>query len=70
MYKTDNESLNRLVTIINVNAHLLDETTVRELQDVYRDLVNDYILFEQEVDFNEQLLEENEQLKSELLQKQ
>ena len=65
-YKTDNESLNKLVDIVNRIAPVLSNDVVRELQGIYIELLEEYILFEKEVEFNEQLLMENEKLKQEL----
>lgn len=68
MFKTDSEPLNRLAEIINTNAHLLSETTVKELQSIYSELNNEYMLFENEVELNERLLGENEELRNKIRQ--
>lgn len=67
MFKSDSEPLNKLAEIINANSHLLDTATIKELQGVYTELKSEYVLFENEVSFNEQLLVENEKLKAKVI---
>lgn len=62
-YKTDSEPLNRLRAMIQVNAHLLSEDVVREFNDIYKDLEEEYHTFENEVSMNEQLMAELDALK-------
>lgn len=63
-YKTDSDSLNRLQMMIQLNAHLLEEDDVRELNDIYKELVCEYHNYENEVELNEKLLGELEELKT------
>lgn len=63
IFKTDSEPLNRLQSLIRVNAHLLSEDDVREFNEIYEELVEEYCNFENEVSLNEQLITENEMLK-------
>lgn len=62
-YKTDSEPLNRLRAMIQVNAHLLSEDAVREFNDIYKELEEEYHTFENEVSMNEQLMAELDALK-------
>lgn len=63
-FKTDSDPLNRLQAMIQVNAHLLEEDDVRELNDIYKELVGEYHNYENEVELNEKLLGEIEELKT------
>ena len=63
-YKTDSEPLNRLQTLIRVNVHLMSEDDAKAFNEVYKELVGEYQQYENEVLFNETLIEENERLKS------
>lgn len=63
-YKTDSEPLNKLQTLVRMNAHLLSEDDVKAFNNIYKELVSEYQQYENEVLFNEILIEENEKLKS------
>lgn len=62
-YKADSDPLNRLRAMIQVNAHLLSEDVVREFNDIYKELEEEYHTFENEVSMNEQLMAELDALK-------
>lgn len=68
MFVTDSVPLNRLAEIINTHTHLLSDVSVEELRSIYSELVNEYVLFENEVELNERLLSENEELRNKINQ--
>lgn len=66
----NDNTLNRLVDIINTNAHLFGSEALRELQNIQNELERDMILFEKEIEFNETLIHENVKLRMKIDKKE